>query len=92
MAEDAERKHRQGLEILKEAREFSEWSHRDREARLPKLTPEQEAQMNEYLRIVENHGLSKAFAAIDSGEDCLDCPIMKVANRTRQIVTGKPAE
>jgi hypothetical protein len=92
MVDDAERKHREGLEILKEAHEFSEWSRRDREARLPKLTTEQEAQMNEYLRIVENHGLSKAFAAMDSGEDCYNCPIMKVANRTKQFVTGKPTE
>lgn len=82
MVDDSERRHLQGLEHLREAREFAEWSRKDREARLPKLTPEQNQQMNQYLRIVGEHGMSKAF----SGEDCTECPIVGLAKTAKQAV------
>jgi len=47
---DTQRNHKEATAKLKESREFGEWSEKDREARLPTLTPEQERQMQEYLR------------------------------------------
>ena len=76
MVEDAERRQQNGLERLREAREFAEWSKKDREARLPKLTDEQREQMRQYLQIVEQHGVSKA---IENAKQCVGCPVLAQA-------------
>lgn len=93
MVEDSTRKHQEGLEHLREAREFAEWSRKDREARLPKLSPDQQAQMMQYLRIVERHGLSKSFvAATGGGRDCEGCLVRNIANTVKQATQqGKPS-
>ena len=46
---DADRRHKQAVEKLKESYEFADWSHREREKQLPELTPEQRRQMNNFL-------------------------------------------
>ena len=53
---DTERQQRDGYARLEEAKSFAKWSEQDRESRLPPLTPEQERQMVQYLRLVEAHG------------------------------------
>jgi hypothetical protein len=66
------------LDRLKAAKEYAEWSRKDREARVPKLTPDQRTQMREYLAIVQHHGLNQGFA--DSSKDAEDfsrCPVMQ---------------
>jgi hypothetical protein len=80
MVDDSTRKHQEGLERLRQAREFAEWSRRDREARLPPLTVEQAEQMRHYLQIVEQHGLSKSLELAANGgqpsmDDCVGCPV-----------------
>ena len=61
-----------GMERLREARQFAEWSKKDREARLPKITDEQREQLRNYLQLVEQHGVKKA---LQNAEDCVGCPI-----------------
>jgi hypothetical protein len=75
--EVAERRHRDGLQNLKEAREWAEWSAKDREKRLPKLTQQQEEQLKNYLKIVEQHGVNKAPLMSNGTEVCRDCPIFR---------------
>lgn len=75
--EVAERRHKDGLQNLKEAREWAEWSARDREKRLPKLTKQQEEQMKNYLKIVEQHGVNKAPLMSSGTEVCRNCPIFR---------------
>lgn len=75
MVGDSQRQHQEGLERLKEAKEFAAWSKADREARLPKLTNEQREQMREYLQLVEHHGITKASHM--SARECEGCPIMR---------------
>ena len=70
MTEGARRQHQDGLERLRQGREFAEWSRKDQEARLPKLTDEQQEQMRQYLRLVNQHGLSKILQDCKEGEDC----------------------
>lgn len=53
MVEDTKRQQLDGESHLQEANEFAKWSHNDREKRLPKLTPEQETQLMQYLQLVE---------------------------------------
>ena len=48
------------MEHLREAKEFSEWSKKDRESRLPQLTKEQREQMRQYLKLVDKNGLELA--------------------------------
>jgi hypothetical protein len=55
-AELAERRHKNGIQSLQEAREWAEWRAKDREKRLPKLTKQEEEQMKNYLRNIEQHG------------------------------------
>ena len=78
IVEDSNRSHQRGLEHLKEAKEFAEWSKKDREARLPPLTEEQRAQMREYLKIVQKHGLNMSFT---DGKERLGCPVMQVRKK-----------
>lgn len=73
--EDSKRQHVEGLERLKEAREFAEWSRKDKEARLPELTDEQREQMRQYLQLVGKHGVTQAA----SNEDCVGCPVVRNA-------------
>lgn len=73
MVDDSSRRHKDGLERLKEAKEFAKWSKKDREERLPPLTPEQREQMRNYLHLVEQHGLNKGF---DDAQGCVGCPVM----------------
>ena len=87
MVDDSTRKHNEGLEHLRKAREFAEWSRKDREARLPKLSPEQEAQMMQYLHIVEQHGLSKSFEAATRGKaECEGCPVFGLAKTVKRVM------
>jgi hypothetical protein len=77
MVDDSTRLHKDGLERLREAEEFAKWSKKDREARLPPLSPEQREQMRNYLQIVEQHGLSKGF---EDTKQCVGCPVMHGKN------------
>jgi hypothetical protein len=87
MVDDSARKHQEGLEHLREAREFAEWSRKDREARLPRLTPEQKTQMMQYLYIVEQHGLSKSFETATRGvADCEGCPVTGLAKTMKRAM------
>jgi hypothetical protein len=76
LLEAGARDQRDGLKHLQEAKEFAEWSKKDREARLPKLTPEQREQMREYLKIVQQHGLTKGMEGAENN-DCNGCPVLK---------------
>ena len=78
MVEDAQRKHLDSLERLREAREFAEWSKKDREARLPELTDEQREQMQQYLRVVNQHGMSSFF---EESKECVNCPVTVTAKK-----------
>lgn len=70
------------MERLREAKEFSEWSKKDRESRLPPLTDEQREQMRQYLLLVNSHGLRMALAdASNNRIDCPGCPVLDQARR-----------
>ena len=71
---DTERQQQEGYARLEEAKSFADWSKKDREARLPTLTPEQERQMGQYLRIVEAHGWNKASELEGKDGECVGCP------------------
>jgi len=88
LVDDHQRKEKEGLDRLAEAREFAKWSKKDRESRLPPLTEEQKEQMRNYLKIVERHGLSQAFQNPNgirgnggTDEDCIGCPIVMSRRR-----------
>jgi hypothetical protein len=66
MVNDTARRHQDALSRLREAEEYAKWSKKDREERLPPLTPEQREQMREYLKIVDQHGGRKGFEDPDS--------------------------
>lgn len=88
---DTKRQQLDGVERLREAREFAEWSRKDREARFPKLNPEQREQMRQYLQLVEQHGLRKSFEATRgeiSDADCVGCPVLGQARKAAAAVTG----
>lgn len=93
---DNQRKQIQGQEHLREAKEFSEWSKKDREARLPKLTEEQREQMRQYLLIVQRHGLSKAFAGEmqrnNDDDDCPGCPVLKQTRKVAAALSNSPSD
>ena len=58
LTEQAQRTHLDATENYREAKEFAKWSAKDREERrkaLPPLTPEQEQQMKNYLRMMQEH-------------------------------------
>jgi hypothetical protein len=76
---DTERLHQDGLERLAEAKAFSKWSRKDRESRLPPLTPEQKEQMGQYLRLVEAHGWTKSLEQEQGGQgkECIGCPFLE---------------
>jgi hypothetical protein len=78
IVEGSRLQHKDGVERLREAREFAEWSYKDREARLPKLTNEQSEQMQNYLQLVGRHGLSKTFS---DASQCEGCPIVGRAKK-----------
>ena len=95
MVDDHDRRQREGHEHLREAREFAEWSRKDREERLPQLTSEQEAQLTRYLQLVERHGWSKSLDVHSSGrleeDNCEGCPAVGLAKRAKQVVKGQSA-
>jgi hypothetical protein len=66
MVDDTARQHQIALSQLREAEEYAKWSKKDREERLPPLTPEQREQMREFLKIVDEHGLKKGFEDTES--------------------------
>lgn len=74
IVKDTERQQQESYAHLEEAQQFAQWSQHDRESRLPPLTPEQQAQMGQYLRLVEAHGWNKALELQGkekcSGEGC----------------------
>lgn len=56
--DQAHKTHEDATESYREAKEFAKWSAKDREDRrasLPPLTKEQEQQMREYLRMMQEH-------------------------------------
>lgn len=65
MVSDHQRKQEEGLERLREAGEFAEWSRKDRESRVPPLTAEEREQLRDYLRLVERHGMHMVAARHD---------------------------
>lgn len=77
MVEDAKRRHEDGLQRLEEARAFSAWSESQRESKLPKLTEEQQEQLQQYLRLVEEHGWNRSMEASEKGKgECVGCPVV----------------
>lgn len=83
IVDDRDEIHRKATAHLKEARSFAEWSHEDRESRVPKLTPEQDEELRNYLAFVaENspvvfpkHGEGKELQDLHKarkGESCCD--------------------
>jgi hypothetical protein len=66
MVNDTSRQHQEALSQLREAEEYAKWSKKDREERLPPLTPEQREQMRDFLKIVDQNGFSKEFADTES--------------------------
>lgn len=75
--EDSNRSHKDGVERLKEAKDYSIWSRKDREKRLPELTDEQRDQMREYLKLIQMHGLNKTAEFANNEKECEGCPIFK---------------
>mmetsp|Transcript_20065 Transcript_20065/g.43223 ORF Transcript_20065/g.43223 Transcript_20065/m.43223 type:complete len:111 (+) Transcript_20065:72-404(+) len=53
LVDHMEKRHLQATEHLKDARKFGQTMAKDREARLPPLTPEQREQMQEYLKLLK---------------------------------------
>lgn len=53
--DDRDEIHRQATEHLKEASAFAEFAEKDRESRVPKLTPEQDEQLRNYLAFVADN-------------------------------------
>ena len=90
MVNDDKRQQQLGEKHLQEAHEFAEWSHRDQQERLPKLSPEQERQMFNYLQLVEKHGWDKSLQ-LQSGnaEDCEGCPVFSLANQAKKAMRGQ---
>lgn len=62
IVDDQRRMHSEGMGHLQEARQFAKWSDQDRKSRLPELTDEQREQLHAYLKLVQRHGLNKAFS------------------------------
>lgn len=101
---DSDKQQQERLGHLREAGEFAEWSRRDRESRLPPLTDEQREQMQQYLRLVEQHGLrriaehrrrasgdgSNDGADVDD-DDCVGCPAFRHVTRKSTKVSPEPA-
>jgi hypothetical protein len=96
---DSDKQQHDRLGHLREAGEFAEWSRRDRESRLPPLTDEQREQMQQYLRLVEQHGLRtvvehrrRASGDGSSGgagddDDCVGCPAFRHVARKSSAVS-----
>jgi hypothetical protein len=99
---DTQRRQEEGLERLREAREFAEWSRKDREAKLPPLTEEEQEQLRAYLRLVESHGMHMVAARRDNmakggrGDespdgDCAGCPVLSQVGRKTRTSEVAPA-
>lgn len=86
MVDDSERIHQQGVDRLKEAKEFASWSHRERTSQLPELTEEQRTQMKEYLALVERHGANQTLMDEQDPKRCKNCPIVDMGH---QLIMGK---
>lgn len=65
MVDEADKRHRQAVEKLRESYAFADWSHQEREKQLPDLTPEQRRQMNEFLSLMMEHEMSKYYPQQD---------------------------
>lgn len=65
----------EGLESLREAQEFAEWSYHDRKSRVPALNEEQYQQLQQYLQMTQDHAVDMLRS---QPEKCHDCPIMKL--------------
>ena len=72
-AAHSDRRHREAVKYLKEDREFAKWSAEDREKRLPKLSPEEQEQLQNYLRIVDKHSIDKAMFMCS--DESMNCPM-----------------
>jgi hypothetical protein len=96
IVEDAERNHTEGMERLREAREFAQRSRQEHEQNLPQLTDEQDRQLRKYLRLIEDHGWNKSIEMASrqqqlqesSSADCEGCPVLNyVKNRDNNEAT-----
>mmetsp|Transcript_23168 Transcript_23168/g.26001 ORF Transcript_23168/g.26001 Transcript_23168/m.26001 type:complete len:112 (-) Transcript_23168:452-787(-) len=68
MVNQAGESHSNATDNYREAREFAEWSAKDRQqkrADLPELTPEQTKQMRKYLRIMQEHHANNPDSDLD---------------------------
>jgi Ribonuclease G/E len=72
---DSERITTEGMNHLREAREYAHQQAEKREKQMPKLTPEQEEQMHQYLKMVGQHGHTK-LSQITDEKECLGCPML----------------
>lgn len=91
LVSDSNRQQEEAIKHLQEARNFAEWSKKDREARLPKLTEEQRQQLKEYLELIEQHSIRKTtndmltnyenvkmrgHPSTDDNVECVGCPVI----------------
>ena len=90
MVDDAKRSHTDGMQRLQEAKAYADWSQSDRDAKLPKLTDEQHDQLQQYLRMVEQHGWNRSMEASTNGGNCEGCPILNFGKRKKR--PGSSAE
>jgi hypothetical protein len=68
LVEQATKQHLDATEHYREAKEFAKWSAKDREERrsdLPPLTLEQERQMRQYVRMMQEHHALNPDSDID---------------------------
>lgn len=61
---------------LQQAREYAHEAAIERQKKLPQLTAEQEEQMKEYLKLVNQHGLSKLSEMESDPKNCQGCPLL----------------
>jgi uncharacterized protein YfaT (DUF1175 family) len=85
MVGDASRKHQEGIEHLRKAKDYAAWSKQDREAQLPPLTEEQQEQLRNYLQLVEQHGMKRSFQEAMTDKDCAGCPIAQLMTKTESL-------
>ncbi|KAL7572035.1 hypothetical protein ACA910_001688 [Epithemia clementina (nom. ined.)] len=73
---------REGQARLREAREYGLRKREEHQKTLPKLTPEQDEQMAQYLKLIQAHGLKK-ITEMQNSQDCVGCPALHADGRAR---------
>jgi hypothetical protein len=69
--EQADKSHLDATEHYREAKVFAKWSAKDREERrseLPPLTLEQQKQIRDYIRMMQEHHSNNPDSDIDQGK------------------------